>query len=210
MKNPLHFILSTNYIFIVERSFHSKTALYDVISRNHSSWPSLNSSSRKKKKKNRKTSEGWPPIRIRTSIRPRDKISTTKSHMIETPKRASSSFLVKLSFKSTNTNQLHCLTSRPLRIIGTLRSNDADDGENVKKKKTVGLVSKTTTLQVHHTFLYIFFPFLHDYDVKMPNFAFYRGRKQPTTKFYFFFWAWIWSLEIQLQEGSPTIDKVSG
>ena len=93
-------------------------------------------------------------------------------------------------------------------IIGTLRSNDADDNENVKK--TIGLISQTTTSHVHHTFLYISFPFLHDDDVKMPNFAFYGGRKQATTKFYFSFWAWIWSLEIQLQEGSPTIDKVSG
>ena len=25
---------------------------------------------------------------------------------------------------------------------------------------------------MHHTFLYISFPFLHDYDVKMPYFAF--------------------------------------
>ena len=36
-----------------------------------------------------------------------------------------------------------------------------------------------------HFFSYIFFPFLHDYDVKMPNFAFYGERKQATTKFYF-------------------------
>ena len=93
-------------------------------------------------------------------------------------------------------------------ILGTLRSNDADDNEKVKK--TIGLISKTTTSHVHHTFLYISFPFLHDCDVKMPNFAFYGGRKQPTTKFYFSFWAWIWSIEIQLQEGSPTIDKVRG
>ena len=57
--------------------------------------------------------------------------------------------------------------------IGTLRSNDADDNENVKK--AIGLISKTTTSHVHHTILYISFPFLHDYDVKMPNFAFYRG-----------------------------------
>ena len=91
--------------------------------------------------------------------------------------------------------------------IGTLRSNDADDNENVKK--TIGLISKTTTSQVYHAFLYISFPFLHDYDVKMPNFAFYGGRKQATTKFYFSFWAWIWFLEIQLREGSPIIDKVS-
>ena len=56
------------------------------------------------------------------------------------------------------------------QIIGTLRSNDADGNENVKK--TIGLISKTTTSHVHHTFLYISFPFLHDYDVKMPYFAF--------------------------------------
>ena len=38
--------------------------------------------------------------------------------MIETPnKKPSSSFLVILSFKSTNTNQLHCPTLRPFRII---------------------------------------------------------------------------------------------
>ena len=99
-------------------------------------------------------------------------------------------------------------SEKQVQKLGTLRSNDADDNENVKK--TIGLISKTTTSHVHHTLLYISFPFLHDYDVKMPNFAFYGGRKQATTKCYFSFWAWIWSLEIQLQEGSPTIDKVSG
>ena len=72
-----------------------------------------------------------------------------------------------------------------LGLIRTLRSNDADDNENVKK--TIGLISKTTTSHVHHTFLFISFLFLHDYDVKMPNFSFYGGRKQATTKFYFFF-----------------------
>ena len=70
---------------------------------------------------------------------------------------------------------------------GTLRCNDADGNENVKTKKTIGLISKTTTLHVHHAFLYISFLFLHDYDVKMANFAFYGGRKQATTKFYFSF-----------------------
>ena len=75
-----------------------------------------------------------------------------------------------------------------------------------QKKKTIGLISKTTTSHVQHTFLFISLLFLHDYDVKMPNFAFYGGRKQATKKFYFSFWAWIWSLKIQLQEDSPTID----
>ena len=73
-----------------------------------------------------------------------------------------------------------------------LRWNDEDDKENVKK--AISLISKTTTSHVHQTFLYISFPFLHDYDVKMPNFAFYGGRRQATT-IYFSFWAWIWSLE---------------
>ena len=51
--------------------------------------------------------------------------------------------------------------------------------------------------------------FLHDYDVKMPNFAFYGGRKQATTQFYLSYCTWIWYLGIQLQEGSPTFDNVS-
>ena len=68
-------------------------------------------------------------------------------------------------------------------VIGTLRSNDTDVNENVIK--TIGLMSKTTTLHVHHTFMYISFPFLPDYDVKMTNLAFNRERKQATAKFYF-------------------------
>ena len=35
-------------------------------------------------------------------------------------------------------------------IIGTLRSNDADDNKNVKK--TIGLISKTTTLHFFPVF----------------------------------------------------------
>ena len=63
-----------------------------------------------------------------------------------------------------------------------------DGNENVKtNKQTIGLEGKTTTLPVHHTFLYISLPFLHDYDVKFPNWTFHGGRKQATTKFYFSF-----------------------
>ena len=40
---------------------------------------------------------------------------------------------------------------------------------------------------MHHAFLYISSPLLHDYDVKMPNFTFYGGRKQETKKFSFSF-----------------------
>ena len=44
----------------------------------------------------------------------------------------------------------------PAPLLGTLRSNDADGNENVKK--TIGFISKTTTLHVHHAFLYISLP----------------------------------------------------
>ena len=84
------------------------------------------------------------------------------------------------------------------KILGSLRSNDADGNKNVKKK--------TTTLRVHHAFLCISLPALPDHDVKMPNFAFYGVRKQATTKCCFSFCTWIWSPGIQLQEGSPTFD----
>ena len=50
--------------------------------------------------------------------------------------------------------------------VGTVRSKDADGNENVKK--TIGLISKTTTLHVHHAFLYI------------------------SLKFYFSYCTWIW------------------
>ena len=63
-------------------------------------------------------------------------------------------------------------------------SNDDGDGNN-NGKKAIGLISKTTTLHVHHAFLYISLPSLHDYEVKMPNFTFYGGRKQGTTIFSF-------------------------
>ena len=36
--------------------------------------------------------------------------------------------------------------------IGTLRSDDGDGNENVIK--AIGLIRKTTTLHVHHAFLY--------------------------------------------------------
>ena len=56
-----------------------------------------------------------------------------------------------------------------------------------ERQKTIGLISKTTISQVYHAFLYISFLFLHDYDVKMPNFAVFGERKQATAKFYFSF-----------------------
>ena len=65
-------------------------------------------------------------------------------------------------------------------------SNDNGDGtENVKT--ALGLLSKTTSLHVHHAFLCMSLSLLHNHDVKMPNFTFYGGFKQARTKFSFSF-----------------------
>ena len=82
--------------------------------------------------------------------------------------------LVKMSLIShENENHSHKaehLTSSWYRGPGELRNgllvfppfgvprfaNDADGNENVKK--TIGFISKTTTLHVHHAFLYISLP----------------------------------------------------
>ena len=86
----------------------------------------------------------------------------------------------------------YCLSS----LLGTLRSDDGDGNEYVKK--AIGLITKTTTLRLHHAFLYMPLPSLHDFDVKMPDFTFYRGSTQETTKFPLCFWTWIWFSGIQL------------
>ena len=60
-------------------------------------------------------------------------------------------------------------------LLGSFGNDDGDDSENVKK--AIGLLSKTKRLHVRHAFLYISLPPLQDYNVKMPNFTFYGGRK---------------------------------
>ena len=69
-------------------------------------------------------------------------------------------------------------------VLNRELSNDDGDGKE-DVKKAIGLLRKTTTLHMHHSFLYIFLPPLHDYDVKMPNCKFYGGRKQATTNLFF-------------------------
>ena len=49
-----------------------------------------------------------------------------------------------------------------------LRNYDGDGKENVKK--AIGLMSTTTTLHLHHAFLFISLLSLHNDDVKWPNF----------------------------------------
>ena len=67
--------------------------------------------------------------------------------------------------------------------LGTLRSDHGDGDGNENATEAIGLVTKTTILHVHHAFLYISLPSLHEYDVKMPNFTIYRGSTRAATKF---------------------------
>ena len=50
------------------------------------------------------------------------------------------------------------------KIIGSFSNDDSDGNQDVKK--AIALLRKTTTLHVHHAFLYISSRSLHDYDVK--------------------------------------------
>ena len=59
----------------------------------------------------------------------------------------------KMTISSTEA----CVTHLPISYHATRTS------------KAIVLLSEPATLHVHHAFLYISLPSLHDYDVKMPN-----------------------------------------
>ena len=69
-----------------------------------------------------------------------------------------------------------CVYCRPIKIREFLQRQR-------ERQTAVGLLSKTTSLHVHHAFLYISLPFLHDYDAKMPKFMFYGGRNKRRRNF---------------------------
>ena len=71
------------------------------------------------------------------------------------------------------------------------------------------MTRKTTTLHVHHAFLYISFPSLHDYDVKFPNFTFCGGREHKTTTFFFFLRTSIQSFRVQPLENLSIFDELN-
>ena len=69
-------------------------------------------------------------------------------------------------------------------LVESFSNDDGDVNEN--GKKAIGLISKTITLHVHHTFLCISLPSLKNYDVKMPNFTFYGENKSDDELFFLF------------------------
>ena len=60
-------------------------------------------------------------------------------------------------------------------MLGSFSNDDGNNNEDVKK--VIGLFRKTTTLHVHHAFLYISLPSLHKYNMKMPNCKFFPSLK---------------------------------
>ena len=70
-------------------------------------------------------------------------------------------------------------------LLGSLSNDDGDGNENSKKGKRLRL-EKTTTLHMHHAFMYISLPSLHDYNAQGPNFTFCQGREHKRTTFSFF------------------------
>ena len=56
-------------------------------------------------------------------------------------------------------------------IIGMQNHSKMDVTKLGRSKSAIGFMNKTTTLHVHHGFLYISLPSLQNYEVKYPNFA---------------------------------------
>ena len=60
--------------------------------------------------------------------------------------------------------------------LGSFSNDDGDGNEDVKK--AIGLLRKTTSLHVHHAFLYVSLLSLHDCNVKMPNCKFMKDANE--------------------------------
>ena len=91
--------------------------------------------------------------------------------------------LVSENISLVSANVFNAQSVNFVSLYGQLKGSFSNDDGNENAKKAMGLLSKITTLQVQHTFLYISLPSLHDYDVKMPDFKLYGGRKQAATNF---------------------------
>ena len=77
-----------------------------------------------------------------------------------------------------------------------------------RRKKARDLDLENNNFARASTFFVHFLPTLHDYNVKVPNFSFRRGREQQTTLF-LFSRTLIQSFRIQLQKNLPTFDELN-
>ena len=74
---------------------------------------------------------------------------------------------------------------RVLILARTLSSDDGD-GNEVGKKPTGLSWQNNNFARASRFFLYISFPSIHDYDVKLPDFTFYGGGGHKTKTFFSF------------------------
>ena len=116
------------------------------------------------------------PIKISNNLRNRKRAGDDGKR-----EKAGKASLLSSPFPSFPARSLFLSPQPPNNTKGTLRSDDGDGYGNATKAK--GLISKTTILQVHHAFLCISLPSLHDYDVKILNFTMYKGSTQATRRF---------------------------
>ena len=79
-----------------------------------------------------------------------------------------SSFLFAVTVGNYNTLETYLFDTKLW-----LRSDNAMATRTSREPNSFRLEGKTTTLQMHHTFLYIFQAFLHHHEVHLPNFVFY-------------------------------------
>ena len=77
------------------------------------------------------------------------------------------------------------LEDRDLQKGGNLGNDDGDVNEN--GKKAIGLDWQNNNFACA-AFFYNSLPSLHDYNMKVLNFTFSRGREHKTTTFFFFSW----------------------
>ena len=73
----------------------------------------------------------------------------------------------------------------PEDSLGSFSNHDGDGNENAEKSN--GFVNPNNNFARASRLFVHFFASLHDYNVKMPDFTLYGGRKQATTNFSFSF-----------------------
>ena len=90
--------------------------------------------------------------------------------------------------------------------LGSLSNDDADGNEN--GKKAIGLISKTTTLHVHHAFFVHFFAVVARLQRENAWIHVLSRTGTQDNNFLFFSWTLIQSIRIQLQKHLSTFDEV--
>ena len=93
------------------------------------------------------------------------------------------------------------------RSLGSLSNDDADGNEN--GKKAIGLISKTTTLHVHHAFFVHFFAVVARQQRESAWIHVLSRTGTQNNNFLFFSWTLIQSFRIQLEKHLRTFEEVN-